>query len=45
MNHDYREMMKKGVCDDSAPSANGGDGWKYLLGIMAILLFLSLIIK
>ena len=45
MSHDYREMMKKGVCDDRATSGNGGDGWKYLLGIMAVLLFLSRIIK
>lgn len=45
MSHDYREMMKKGVCDDPAPSRNRGDGWKSLLGILAVLLFLGLVIK
>ena len=47
MSHDYRDMMKKGVCEDSAPdlAENSGDGWKLLLGVLAVLLFLGVIVK
>ena len=45
MGHDYRDMMKKGVCDEPAPLGNGGDSWKLFLGILAVLLFLGLVIK
>ena len=45
MSHEYRDLMKKGVCNDPAPSGSGGDGWKLVLGILAVLLFLGLVIK
>lgn len=45
MSHDYLDMMKKGVCDDPAPSGSGGDGWNLFLGMLAVLLFLGLVVK
>lgn len=47
MSHEYRDLMKNGVCNDPSPtsSGNGGSGWKVLLGISVALLLLCLVIK